>query len=314
VDLNGDGNIDLLTGSYTGLVYILYGNNDGSFKEVVVLTDKSGTDIHLDTYFDFKKNNFVSLGKKEKKKLEISGFDEFNNFDQGNIGSIITPHDWDNDGDFDLVISRFDGGVKVRINEGTKTNPVFGIKNIEIASLPEHHANVIIDWDGDGLWDIVGGSKFGGVYFYKNIGKLGVPAFGKVQCIIEPTEIYDKMKSECLGLSNIAVTDYNKDGKLDLLIGSPAKVVLPKIHLTPEQRKEIQNLEKEAKKLDIKIEELFDKFKKKFKNKEAAWEAMQKDKKASILLDQQKKVWNKLMSKTPRKRAYYGYLLLSLRK
>jgi hypothetical protein len=306
VDINGDGNIDLLTGSYTGLVYISYGNNDDSFKEVVVLKDKSDTDIHLGTYFDFKKNDFISLEK---------GDDDWDDdFNQGNIGSIITPHDWDNDGDFDLVISRFDGGVKVRINEGTKTNPVFGTKNIDIPSLPEYHANAFIDWDSDGLWDIIGGSKEGGVYFYKNTGKLGVPTFEKAQCLIEADEIYAKMKSTILGLSNIAVVDYNKDGKLDLLIGSPAKEKLPKVKLTPEQKKEKQNLKRDEKKLRIKLDEVFNKFKRKFKDEETAWEAMQKDKKASILLDQHEEAWNKWMSKTPRKMAYYGYLLLSLRK
>jgi hypothetical protein len=236
VDINGDGNIDLLGESYAGLTYILYGNNDGSLKEAIVLKDKSGTDIRLDTYYNFKKDEYITLGKKENAVK----------------ADFVKAHDWDNDGDLDLFISGKNGGIMLRINEGTRTNPVFGTKNIKI--VPEHFADALVDWDGDGLWDIVGGSQNGGVYFYKNTGKLGAPAFGKAECIIDPLEIVNKINSDIMEITQIAVADYNNDGKLDILIGSRARVKNPK-----STSEEIEKLQEKSNKLEDKLNETINK-------------------------------------------------------
>ena len=67
MDLNGDGNIDLLSAGYSGFSYILYGNKDGSFNEAVILKDKLGIDINLGRYWDFKAKRYVTLGKEENE-------------------------------------------------------------------------------------------------------------------------------------------------------------------------------------------------------------------------------------------------------
>jgi hypothetical protein len=200
VDLNGDGNIDLLTANSDGLSFIFYGNRDESFNKAIVLKDKSDADI--------------------------------------NLGSIVRAYDWDNDGDLDLFISeKKGGGVKLRINEGTKTNPVFGTKNIDVVAT--HYANAIVDWDGDGLWDIIGGSTNGGVYFYKNTGKLRHPSFGKAKCLIKTSEIIEKIGGGKAGYSQVNVVDYNNDGKLDLIIASNNERKKP---FSPELKQKVEKL------------------------------------------------------------------------
>lgn len=228
VDFNGDGNIDLLCASFAGYPFIFYGNNDGSFNEPVALKDKSGNYITLGYYWDYdlEKYKFVTLGNAEDKV------------------DFVKACDWDNDGDFDLLLTGSDYGVKLRINEGTKTHPVFGTENISV--LPAHFADAIIDWDGDGLWDIIGGSKNGGVYFYKNVGVLGAPKFGDAECILEPDEFVDKINGGKCGITQVAVADYNNDGKLDLVIGNNNIINKPMPEsLTSDQIKERDLLQKQ---------------------------------------------------------------------
>ena len=70
------------------------------------------------------------------------------------------------------------------------------------------------------MWDIIGGSKNGGVYFYKNVGVLGALNSGDAECILEPDEFVDKINGGKCGITQVAVADYNNDGKLDLVIGN----------------------------------------------------------------------------------------------
>lgn len=218
MDLNGDGNIDLLSAGYSGFNYVLYGNNDGSFNEAIIIKDKSGADITLGRFYNFKTRKYITLGKEENEGRS----------------NFVKAHDWDNDGDFDLIISA-DSVVKLRINEGTKKNPEFSTRNIEI--LPVHYADAMIDWDGDGLWDILCGSKKGGVYFYKNTGKLGSPSFGKAECLLKSSEFINKNFGIGSGITQLAVADYNNDGKLDLIIGNQNMVDKPLPEFSADQIK-----------------------------------------------------------------------------
>jgi hypothetical protein len=284
VDLNGDGNIDLLTAAYSGLSYVFYGNKDGSLNEAVILKDKSGTVINLGGYYDFKAKKSVALN------AETSSF--------------IKAHDWDNDGDLDLLISS-DYGVYLRINEGTKTKPIFETKNINVVS-GGCHADVIIDWDGDGLWDILGGSKRGGVYFYKNTGKLGSPSFGETQCLIESSEFIDEKDGSC-GLTKIAVTDYNNDGKLDLIMGADIFINIYS-KLTQEELNKRRALETEETELIQKLRPYWADFNKKYGSDYIKRDEVIKKDKEFFKMNKKFKEFRKKLT------FQYGYVFLSLRK
>ncbi len=292
MDLNADGNIDLLGEGYAGLTYILWGQDGGKFKKAVVLKDKSGTDIHLGMYYDFEKNTYI--GDRNKS---------------GDKGDFVKAHDWDEDGDLDLIISGTNGAW-LRINEGTKKNPVFGTENIHV--IKKHYADAFVDWDGDGLWDIIGGDKDGGVYFYKNIGSKKKPAFDKAVCLLKAEDFVNSEYGGTCRTTQVAVADCNGDGKLDLIVGSRSSVNLPAPKHTDAQKKEKKDLEAKMEVMRPKMDELYKKLSEKFKDdREGLMKAMKEDKEYNELMKEFQDIWGKL-SKLTAKSKSHAYVFMSL--
>jgi hypothetical protein len=270
VDFDGDGIPDLISGSYDpGEIYLFRGLGKGRFKARETIVDRSGKPIL----------------RCPDQKVKWESF-----------GSWVTMVDWNNDGKPDLLIGGFGGEMFVRLNEGTRTEPAFSTKNLPVQvdgkdlKVPDHHATpVVADWDGDGLWDILTGSANGGVYWYRNIGKLGEPRFAPPVALVPPhqgsgyNEFLDLDQEPVPGIrSQIAVVDYNGDGKLDLLVGDFRTTVSPRKDLTPEQRRELQTLREkmdrtnaELEKLRVPIEAKLDEFVKQFSHDELVKEENQ---------------------------------------
>ena len=159
--------------------------------------------------------------------------------------------DWDDDGDLDILVGTFDGLIFLRRNEGTRTKPAYATRNewVKLGAKPlrvpggEHANPVIVDWDGDGLWDIVTGVADGGVYWYRNIGRRGRPDFEAPVTLVAKHEgigygeLLEPGKEIKPGIrSQIAVTDYDGDGKLDVLLGDFCTYLHVRKDLTPEQK------------------------------------------------------------------------------
>ena len=223
MDFDGDGQLDLVSGSYDpGELYLFRGLSRGKFAAREVLRDKSDKPIL----------------KVPDQKDPVESF-----------GTWMALVDWDDDGDLDILVGTYDGLMFVRRNEGTRTKPAYVVENEWVEVGPkllrvpggEHASPVIADWDGDGRWDIVTGSADGGVYCYLNIGKRGHPKFAPPFTLVPKHEGIGR--SELLGAgheprpgirSQIAVVDYDSDGKLDVLLGDFCTNLHVKKDLTPD--------------------------------------------------------------------------------
>lgn len=228
VDFDGDGKLDMISGSYEpGELYLFRGLGGGKFAARETIKDKGGRPI---------------LKVPDQKDRSES------------FCSWVTLVDWYGEGKLDVLVGTMDGMMFLRRNVGTRTRPAYstenewvmvGAKRLRVPG-GVHASPVIADWDGDGRCDILTGSNDGGVYWYRNVGTPGRPAFDRPVVLVPKHEgpgrgeLLDADREPVPGIrSQIAVVDYDGDGKLDLLLGDYCSYIYlqPKKDLTPGQRR-----------------------------------------------------------------------------
>jgi len=202
--MNDDGYEDIVSGCYEGLPYILIGGESGWSKPELLL-DREGAIMHTGRYWD----------PEARKHTKGPG--------PGGRAYSALPLDFDADGDFDLIVGNDKGRFFLRENEGSAKQYAFSPVNVALqaggkaASVPGGYAMpVAADWDGDGRWDLISGSKKGAVYWFRNVGNDGEPQFES------PRKLVQDSKTEGLGRgerAQVDVTDWDGDGDLDLLLG-----------------------------------------------------------------------------------------------
>ena len=216
MDFDGDGHLDLVSGSYQAKlkepgapIYVFSGNGKGHFTAPFMVCDEkrrpitpaSVPDDHPDT----------------------------RNFRRGNATEPFFS-DWDEDGDLDLIIGGMEGEIALFLNMGSREEPRFSHRGrlLKHAGRPirvpgGEAAPELADWDGDGRVDLLAGCGEGAVYLFRNIGKSGQPHYAEGQVII-PARVQREILAAGErvvpgGTSRICVLDWNGDGRLDLLLG-----------------------------------------------------------------------------------------------
>jgi hypothetical protein len=153
------------------------------------------------------------------------------------LGNIITPSTFDVDGDgtFDLLSGNEAGLIVWSRNSGTAAKPVFGptqpLPNVDgkplemfskdlgtsmwgpLEDWDERTSPVAVDWDGDGLWDVVTSTMSGRLYWIRNAGTRQAPRFEAPRAIEGPS-------GPLVGTprSRPGAIDWNGDGVPDLIV------------------------------------------------------------------------------------------------
>lgn len=212
MDLNGDGNADLLGASFDGSPHIAYGNKKG-FSEPEALKDAQGRRIILSTYYDHAKREYAKADRSPKGSKNPDD----------HLVSVFA-WDWDADGDLDLILgAKSPGRLYLQLNNGTAKKPSFTGVNRMIKSTKDTELRMatisaphIDDWDGDGLDDILcGGNKKRNLIWYRNVGKKGAPKFEKSRALL--TDAGPRITGTRLYLTTC---DLDGDGIKDLLVGN----------------------------------------------------------------------------------------------
>ena len=232
MDYDNDGTLDFISGSYDpGDLYLFRGEGDGKYAAVEKILDKSGLAL-VHHPQEFREWSELPKRKQQSNDRDAIGLRV------ASFGSWPAMVDWDDDGDLDILIGSFAGDLFLRINEGTREQPVYTTEAEQVEAAGEplhvnmHAAPAVADWDNDGKWDLVVGSGDGAVGWFRNTGSPSEPKFGSYSELVAAASD-DKFLEQTLAegeapklgaRAQICVTDYNHDGRLDLILGDYSEI------------------------------------------------------------------------------------------
>jgi hypothetical protein len=212
MDFDGDGIRDVTSGEYFGGFIHFYKGIKGKPFEFEALVDIAQPDTIL-------------LSKRGMSKLMRTA-----NF-----------ADFDRDGDFDMIWGNVNGEVYYSQNKGNSKKYEFvNSVPVTVKGLPLYTDGksdpLPVDWDNDGIVDLLVGTEAADIIFFKGI-KKGNPEFEPGVSIwtnkvydpgVKPKYLQVKKSMDELGENRpypgyrvrLAVADWNNDKKMDLLVGN----------------------------------------------------------------------------------------------
>ena len=138
---------------------------------------------------------------------------------------------WDEDGRKDLLLGQADGRVMIFLNINTDADPRFDAGTYLMFGQPEEKIEIdvegratanVLDWNNDGLKDLVVGARYGEVRYYLNEGTNAAPDFLTEHYVQENGGDLDVPTDR----SSPVIADFDGDGRKDLLTGNTEGQIL----------------------------------------------------------------------------------------
>jgi len=201
-DWNNDGLADLVIGE---------GGSGSSGKVRIYLNGGTSADPQFSDYF-YAKSNGADLA------VPASGC----------LGCFPRVLDWNADERKDLLVGLGDGTVKIYLNTGTDESPMFDAGTTVLVAVPgaplavgDRATPTFVDWNSDGMNDLVVGGLDGKIHIYLNCGcAWPVPAFYYSYPWGDLAQQDGADLVVPSARSSPVVLDLDGDGKKDLLTGN----------------------------------------------------------------------------------------------
>ena len=226
-DINGDGDLDVLTFSIGGSYVEYFENRSVEFGYGLDSIYFKKIDVCWGGFYEAAFSQEVTLSDIPGQCA--TGFDGDPILNDRHAGSTLVTFDADNDGDKELVLGDLIyPSLTYLVNGGNaddaymiEQDPTFPSYDIPV-EIFDYPAPYYLDLDNDGLKDLIASPNNIGstpnyevVWFYKNVTSNEFPEFELQQ----KDYLVDEMLDFGTG-TNPAFFDYNADGLMDLLIGT----------------------------------------------------------------------------------------------
>lgn len=263
VDINADGMNDMIMATFEGSAFIVEGTKDG-FKSPRHILDSNEEAVRISMYWDDDEEDYFYVNRSAQGEDYVK---------EHHLTSAAAV-DWDEDGDLDLLLGAYEGALYLCLNEGTEKQPRFADTNLQVKADGKHiiikgglATPRVCDWNQDGKFDILCGGSAGGVFFFKNIGDKGAPKFAASQTLIEqvsedayalggvPTK--DGLPIRPDRSFHIEPVDYDRDGDLDMLVGSQTYYAADEKQLSADEKDELADLNSRIEETSAELTQLF---------------------------------------------------------